>query len=113
LRLRLFGLSIFVGGANLIAGCRRMRLTLLAKAEQNLPRSSLALVPDHHYVVTGALQELGEHVARLTGPIDAEHPLIRIQTLDLCAGSGGDIVQDLLEAGVLGIDAEPLAVPVD
>ena len=85
----------------------------MAFAQQNLARGSLALVTDHHHVVTGALQKLGKHFSCLAGTIDAEHPLIGGQPLHCGAGSGGNIVQNLLQAGVLGVDEETLAIPDD
>jgi hypothetical protein len=98
-RLRLLvGLCVVVGCAGLNAPCGRLRGSRLAGAEQNLPRRSLALIADHEHVIAGALQELGEHIARLAGAVVSKNPLIGSQPIYLCAGNGGNILQNLLEA---------------
>ena len=47
-----------------------------ACGEHNLPRCSIALVPDHEYVIAGAIEELGEHIARLSRTVGAKDSLV-------------------------------------
>lgn len=91
-----------------VAGCGGfgglLRICGGASAEHDLARRSLALVADHEEVVAGAFQQLGQHVARGTGPERAENALVVVQAFNLCAGFGGNIGKDLLQAGVCGVD---------
>ena len=85
----LIGIGIFivaVARGTITGGFRRV--AGLAGAEYDLPRRSLAEVPDHHHVVAGPLQELREHVARLARAVCAKNPFIGTQALDFCAGRG-------------------------
>ena len=61
--LRLF-LGLVIGRLIFVAGCRVCygwsgRASGGAGAENDLPRGSLALLPDHHDVVAGAVEQLG------------------------------------------------------
>jgi len=66
---------IFVGGGGGgVGGLRDARTS--AGAEHDLPGCSLALIPDHDYVIAGAIKELGEHIARLAGTVYAKDTLV-------------------------------------
>jgi len=83
----------------------------LARSKDDLSRRSLALISNHQDVVAGALQQLGEYIARKAGSVSAKDPLIGFQAFHLCAGGRREIVEDLLQAGVCRLNAKALAVP--
>jgi hypothetical protein len=82
-------------------------------AQDDFARDALSLIADHNDVVAGALQKLREDIARGTGSESAEDAFIFSEAFDFRAGRGGDVEQNLLEAGVGGIDAELGAFPRD
>jgi hypothetical protein len=69
----------------------------LASAEDEFTWCSRSLVPDHDDVVTRALQKLGEHIPRPSRPEASKYSLILVESLHPCAGSGRDVIQNLLQ----------------
>lgn len=108
---RLIHVGVIVAGRGGSAG--HVRGACVAGAEHDLARSSLALIADEQHVVAGALQKLAEDIACRSGAVDAEDSLVGGESFDLCAGGGGNVVEDLLQAGVCGVDAQALTVPDD
>jgi hypothetical protein len=86
---------------------------VLARAEHDLPRRSVTDVSSEQDVVSGTLQELGEHVACLTGTVDSVDALVRAHTFHFCSRLSRDLAEDLLEAGVGCIDAKSRGIPYD
>ena len=88
-----FGVGVGWGWSGI--GCSLRIAAAAAGGEHDLPRCSLALVPDHEYVVAGAIEELEEHIARPSGTVGAKDSLVGAQALDFCPSGGGDILQNL------------------
>ena len=109
---RFFNVGIVFGGVGL-GGFGGLGVAGLARSEDDLPRRPLTLIPNHQDVVAGALQQLGEHVAREARPVCAKDPLIGSQAFHLCAGGSREFVEDLLQAGVCRLNAKALAIPGD
>lgn len=84
-----------------------------AGAEDDLTRCSLAKIANHHDVVAGAIEKLGEDVAGGGGTIFAVDACVGGESVDVSAGERGDFGEDIREAGVGCIDAEAVAVPDD
>ena len=86
---------------------------LQASAEQNLPRQALALIANHQDVISGALQQLREHIPRLARAIVAKDALVRGQAFHRGSCGRRNVLQDLLKAGVGRVDAKTVTVPKD
>jgi len=112
-RRLLFGLLLFAAAIGNASRCGGRRVRGLAGAQLNLSRDSSSFIAHHDDVISGALEQLGENVARLAGAVNAEDALIGAHSFNLCPGCGGDILEDLLQAGVCRFDAETLAIPYD
>jgi hypothetical protein len=106
---RLIHIGIVVGGwGGVDSGeCTAGR----AGAEDELPWGSLAKIADHDHVVAGAIEQLGENVARRAGTIITVNARIGGEAVDMGAGQGGDFSENLREACIGGFDAQALAVP--
>lgn len=79
--------------------------------EEQLARRTLAQIANHENVITGPFEELREHYAGLTGSVCPKDPLICSESFNSCAGDRSHIVQNLLQAGVCGINAQSMTVP--
>lgn len=114
-RLRLLDDLLLLFVVFLIAGLvvARLRLSsaVLAGAQDDLARRSRRHVADHQDVVTGALQQLGEDIAGVSRAIGAEDALVSAEAVHLDAGDGGNVFENLLQAGVGRADAEAMTVP--
>ena len=67
---------------------------------------------DEH-VATCAVEKGREDLARRCGTIGAEDALVGDAASDLHAGEAGDVAQDLIEAGVVGVDGEKAICVLD
>lgn len=65
----------------------------------------------HEHVIAGAVEKFQEHVATLAGAIVAEHALILGESFQFGTRDGGDLMQNLVEAGIGRFDFEAAAVP--
>ena len=84
-----------------------------ARTEDDLTRGVLADISGEKHVVTGALQKLRKHIARLAGTVRSIDALIGTQTFYLRSRLSRDLAENLLEAGVGGIDAQAVGIPDD
>ena len=95
--------------AGILTGRRRV----FPCAQDDGSRCSLAFVAENQVVVTRPVEELGENIFRLSGAVVAEDALIFAEAFNLGSGLGGDLVEDLAQVRVEGLDVQSLAVPSD
>jgi hypothetical protein len=86
---------------------------ILAWAEHDFAWGSLPQVSGEQDVVSGALEQLREHVTRLAGTVDPVNALVGAHTFYLRSRLSRDFPEDLLEAGVGSIDAKSIGIPDD
>lgn len=82
--------------------CRRGRSTRGAAGQQQFAGCTIRKVSHHHHVVRGAVQQRCQNFARRPRPEAAEDALIAAQPIQLHAGGGRDLMQNLRETRVVG-----------
>ena len=65
------------------------------------PRRSRARCAHHEEVITGSVEQLGQDVPRVAGSVDAENALVFVHPVDGHAAGGGDVLEDLRQAGIV------------
>lgn len=82
-------------------------------AEHDVEGLAEGLVADDEDVVIDAAEELREDVAGLSGAEIAEDAFVAGEAFHFGAGLSGDLVEDGVEAGILGDDVEAVAIERD
>jgi len=80
-------------------------------AQNDLKQGVSVTAADHEHVVAGAFEELPKYVAPWAGAVAPEDALILGESFQFRTCAGGDLMQNLVEAGIERFDFEAVPVP--
>ena len=86
-----------------VGNCRRSAGA--TRTEDDMTRRALTQIACKHHVVTRTLQKLRQDILGLSRAIGAIDSLVLAHPFHLRPGNRSHVVQDLLQAGICGIDA--------
>jgi hypothetical protein len=92
-----FGFGSVVEGGRVWIGGSRATLT----RSENEFRWRVAVMMDEDHVAAGTVEQRGQNLRRVIGSVLAEDSLIGDAACDRHPGVGGDLMKDLVEAGVV------------